>query len=431
MQIRRDIYLDRLIARKRNGMAKVITGVRRSGKSFLMNELFYQHLIGHGVDKSHIIRFAFDSADDLAKIQENPVQLALEKRKVDPLKFCNYIDQQIRTEGEYYLLLDEIQLMDAFESVVNSYLRDSRLDLYVTGSNSKFLSSDIITEFRGRGDEVRIYPFRFSEFVTGFNGEKWEAWNEFLLYGGLPQILEMATQEQKVSFLKTVFQKVYVDDIVSRNHLRGDETLNTLCDCLASSTGSLTNPKKLADTFVSAGYKAVSDKTISTYIEYMKEAFLIEQAKRYNVKGKVYIGSPYKYYFCDTGLRNVRLSFRQFEPSHLMENVIYNELLSRGLEVDVGVVAHDEKDRNGHITRKQLEIDFVVNHGNQRYYIQSAYAIPDQEKMRQEQASLIHVPDSFRKIIVTNDPGPLWRNEKGITIMGIFDFLLHDNSLDL
>ena len=431
MQIRRDMYLNRLITRKRNGMAKVITGVRRSGKSYLMNELFYQYLIDQGVERTHIIRFAFDSAEDLSKIQENPVQLAREKRKVDPLKFCNYVDQQISTEGNYYLLLDEIQLMDAFESVVNSYSRDSRLDLYVTGSNSKFLSSDIITEFRGRGDEVRIYPFRFSEFLTGFSGETWQAWNDYLLYGGLPQILEMKTQEQKISFLKTVFQKVYVDDIVARYHLRGDETLNMLCDCLASSTGSLTNPKKLADTFVSAGYKSVSDKTISSYIEYMKEAFLIEQARRYNVKGKVYIGSPYKYYFCDTGLRNVRLGFRQFEPSHLMENVIYNELLSRGLEVDVGVVTHDEKGINGCITRKQLEIDFIVNRGNQRYYIQSAYAIPDQEKMRQEQASLIHIPDSFRKIIVTNDPGPLWRNEKGITIMGIFDFLLHDNSLEL
>ena len=431
MQIRRDIYLDRMVTRKGNGMVKVITGVRRSGKSFLMNELFYQHLIDRGVEKKHIIRFAFDSADDLAKIQENPVRLALEKRKVDPLKFCQYIDGQIKAEGEYYLLLDEIQLLDAFESVINSYLRNRRLDLYVTGSNSKFLSSDIITEFRGRGDEIRIYPLRFSEFVTGFSGEKWQAWNDYLLYGGLPQILEMTTADQKASFLKTTFQKVYVDDIVSRNHLRGDEILNILCDCLASSTGSLTNPKKLADTFVSSGYKAVSDKTISSYIEYMKEAFLLEQAKRYNVKGKMYIGSPFKYYFCDTGLRNARLGFRQFEPSHLMENVIYNELLSRGLEVDIGVVTHDEKDKNGHLTRKQLEIDFIVNQGNQRYYIQSAYAIPDQEKMKQEQASLIYVPDSFKKIIVTNDPGPIWRNEKGITIMGIYDFLLHDDSLNL
>jgi predicted AAA+ superfamily ATPase len=416
MEIQRDIYLQRLIHRKENGMVKVITGIRRCGKSYLLFHLFFNYLISIGVDESHVIRIALDDE----RYEE------LHSRKV----LGEYVRSRMQDSDMYYLFLDEIQNVEEFEKLLNGLNRVENLDIYVTGSNSKFLSSDILTEFRGRGDEVRLFPLSFSEFYSVFSGTKTEAWNLYSVYGGMPQIVSQRKEEQKVTFLKNLFAKVYLDDIISRNHLRGDRIMDALADVLASSVGSLTNPSKLANTFISHGFKNVSDKTISSYIEYLSDAFLISKAVRYDVKGRKYISSPYKYYYCDVGLRNARLEFRQYEETHLMENIIYNELLIRGYSVDVGVITHDVKNVEGKISRKQLEVDFIANQGSKRYYIQSAFAIPDREKMEQEQASLTRIPDSFRKIIIVGSEIPLWHNEEGITIMNIYDFLLNINSLD-
>lgn len=416
-EIKRDIYLNKLIERKENGSIKVITGIRRCGKSYLLFTLYYNYLLSIGVDQSRIIAVPLDDEEH---------EELLEAKKLGA-----YIKEQIKDNEAYYIFLDEVQLCAGFETVLNGLNRKANLDIYVTGSNSKFLSSDILTEFRGRGDEVRVYPLSFSEYLPAYPGDKYEAWLDYYTYGGLPMILTRRTDELKSKYLTDLFEKVYMDDITERNHLRGDHVMDSLVNILASAVGSLTNPTKLANTFQSSGIASVSDKTISAYIGHLLDAFMINKAQRYDIKGKKYIQTPVKYYFTDVGLRNARLNFRQQEENHLMENIIYNELLARGFNVDVGLVEHDVKAPNGKKTRKQLEVDFVCNKGNQRYYIQSAFSIPDDEKMQQEQGSLIRIPDSFKKIIVVKDNVKLWRNENGIVIMGILDFLLNQNSLDL
>lgn len=415
-EIKRDLYLNKLIDRKENDMIKVITGIRRCGKSYLLFELYYKYLLSIGVDKSRIIKIALDS-DEYEELN-------------NAKKLGDYIRKLIKDDGIYYIFLDEVQFVDGFEKVLNGLNRIPNLDIYVTGSNSKFLSTDILTEFRGRGDEVRIYPLSFYEFVNGFEGTKEEAWNEYITYGGLPLILSRKNDEQKSKYLNDLFEKVYFADIIERNNLQKDNVLEAIVNMLASSIGSLTNPTKIANTFESNNIKGVSDKTVSSYINFLMEAFMINKVERYDIKGKKYISTPSKYYFSDVGLRNARLNFRQQEENHIMENIIYNELLIRGFNVDVGVVEHNVK-IDGKSIRKQLEVDFVCNQGNKRYYIQSAFAIPDEQKMNQEKNSLVKISDSFKKIIVVKDNIKLWRNEDGILVIGIQEFLLNQHSLDL
>jgi hypothetical protein len=414
--IKRDLYLNRLIERRENGLIKVITGIRRCGKSYLLFKLYYQYLLDFGIEASRIIRIPLDD-DDYEELR-------------DSRQLSGYIKKCITDEGMWFIFLDEVQMCKGFESVLNGLNRRENLDIYVTGSNSKFLSSDVLTEFRGRGDEVRVYPLSFSEYVSAYPGDKYDAWIDYYNYGGLPLILSRRTDELKSKYLIDLCKELYLKDIEERHKLRGDSVMDTLVNILASAVGSLTNPTRLANTFKSNGIH-VSDKTIGTYIEYLLDAFFINKAERYDIKGKKYIASPFKYYFTDVGLRNARLNFRQQEENHIMENIIYNELLVRGLNIDVGVVEHSQRDESGKIVRKKLEVDFVCNRGNQRYYIQSAFAIPDRDKMQQEQKSLVHIDDSFKKIIVVKDRIKLWRNEEGIVIMGIMDFLLNPNSLEL
>lgn len=417
MVIKRDLYLNKLIERKENRSIKVITGIRRCGKSYLLFNLFYDYLIQNGIAEDHIICIALDDDEH--------------EDLLDRKALSTYIKEKILDNNVYYVFLDEIQFVAGFEKVLNGLNRRENLDIYVTGSNSKFLSSDILTEFRGRGDEVRVYPLSFSEFASAFEGSTDDAWYNYLTYGGLPLILTRKTPEQKSKYLIDLFQKVYLDDIVERNHLRGDNVMDNLVNILASNIGSLTNPNKLANTFASNGMGNISDKTISSYISYLMDAFLISKAERYDVKGKKYISSPFKYYFTDIGLRNARLNFRQQEENHIMENIIYNELLIRGFNVDVGIVEHMEKTKAGKRTLKKYEVDFVCNRGNQRYYIQSAFSIPDKEKEEQEQHSLLYTGDFFKKIIVVRDHIIPWHNDNGILIIGLKDFLLKENSLEL
>ena len=402
MQIERNVYLNKLIARKHNGFVKVITGIRRCGKSYLLNTLFYQHLLESGIEDSHIIRFAFDSAQNLMLIGEDLMEIEEGKRKVDPEKFMTYINDKIVDDGMYYLLLDEVQNLGYFEAVLNGYLRKDNVDVYVTGSNSKFLSSDIITEFAGRGDEVHVLPLSFSEFFSVYDGSKEEAFDDYMVYGGLPSVALMQTEEQKVAYLTTQITNVYLRDIVKRYNLQSDEDIGELLDILASGISTLVNPRKLAGTFKSVKGSTISEVTVAKYIGHMAESFLISKAKRYDVKGKHYIDTPFKVYFEDIGLRNARLNFRQIEPSHIMENIIYNELRYRGYNVDVGVVEVREKNSEGREQRKQLEIDFIANQGSRRYYIQSAYEIPSKEKLDQETKSFDRAIDSFKKIIIVN-----------------------------
>lgn len=411
-EIARTIYVQRLIDRRENGLVKIITGLRRAGKSYLLFKLYYDYLMASGVADSHIIRIALDD----------------EKNKVlrDTELLRSHIEERMIDSSMYYLFLDEIQLVGRFEGLLNGLGRMHNLDIYVTGSNSRFLSTDILTEFRGRGDEVQVHPLSFSEYLSAFEGNADEAWREYYTYGGLPLILSRGNDELKASYLKTLFQKVYISDIVDRNNLRGNEVIGSLLNILASGIGSLTNPHKLAKSFTSNGVSRISEKTISTYIDHLTDAFLITRAERYDVKGKRYIASPYKYYFEDVGLRNVRLNFRQQEENHIMENIIYNELRLRGFAVDVGVVDIWEQQ-----IKKRTEIDFVCNLGSRRYYVQSAFAIPDGEKMRQESRPLVSVADSFKKIVVVKDPIKLWRTEEGVVVMGLRQFLLEANSLDL
>ncbi len=430
MEIKRDVYLERLITRRHNGFIKVITGVRRSGKSYLMNKIFYNYLISDGVDDKHIIRFAFDSAEDLLFIDEDILEISEQNRKVNPKKFMKYISSKIKDDDMYYLLLDEVQLLGNFEAVLNGYLRKENMDIYVTSSNSKFLSSDILTEFEGRGDEIHILPLAFSEFYSAYNGTKEEAFDEYMIYGGLPAITSMLTDEQKVNYLTAQMNNVYIKDIVVHNNLNSDLEISELVDILASGIASLTNPRKLENTFKSVKKSTLSAVTIDKYIGYLKETFLLSQAKRYDVKGKKYIGTPYKLYFEDTGLRNARLNFRQIEETHLMENIIYNELRYRGYSVDVGVVEFRERTDEGKEIRKQVEIDFVANQGSKRYYIQSAYEIPNNEKWEQATRPFDKTNDSFKKIVIVEKSIKPRRDEKGYLMMGIKEFLLDINSLE-
>ena len=416
MEIQRERALNTLISKKHNGLVKVITGMRRCGKSYLLFTFFKRHLLTEGVNEDHIIEIAFDAFENK--------------------KFCNpdvlypYLKEQIKDDGMYYVLLDEVQLLDEFESILNSLIRMKNVDVYVTGSNARFLSKDVITEFRGRGDEVHMYPLSFAEFMSVYQGTKQDGWDEYMLYGGIPLTLEFTTPEQKIAFLKSLFEETYISDIVGRHNIRNKAEFEELLNILSSAIGSLTNPEKLSATFQSVKKKKISNATIKRYIDYLCDSFLIDSALRYDVKGKKYIDTPVKYYFTDMGLRNARLNFRQIEKTHSMENIIFNELKMRGFNVDVGVVIQYDTDEKGNSIRKQLEIDFVCNKGSKRYYIQSAYAIPDQAKMEQEQRSLMLTGDFFKRIIITKDTPTPHYNESGVLIMNVYDFLLNDNSLE-
>ena len=431
MEINRDVYLHRLIVRKHNGFIKVITGIRRCGKSYLLNTMFYNHLCAENVAENHIIRFAFDSAEDLIKIGEDPIVLdnKKEERKVDPSKFIKWITPQISSKGMYYILLDEVQKLGAFESVLNGFLRKSNVDIYVTGSNSKFLSKDILTEFEGRGDEVHVLPLSFSEYYAFKQGDKSEAYDDYSVYGGLPAVALMTTEEQKTNYLITQMNNVYLRDMVVRYSVQDETALGEVIDVIASGISSLTNPKKIADTMNSVRGVSTCASTIDKYIGYAEEAFLLSRVKRYNVKGRKYIGTPYKIYFEDIGLRNARLSFRQIEETHIMENIIYNELKYRGYQVDVGTIESRERDANGRDIRVQREIDFIATLGSKKYYIQSAYAILDKEKYEQETLSFKRTMDSFKKIIIVEKSMKPRYDENGYLMMGVKEFLLDENSL--
>ena len=424
MEIRRDIYLNRLVKKKHNGLIKVITGIRRCGKSYLLNTIFYHHLLECGVEPEHIIRFAFDSGEDLHLIGENLIQIEKEKRGADPEKFMTYVHSRIVDGGMYYLLLDEIQMLDCFEAVLNGYLRKDNIDVYVTGSNARLLSKDIATEFAGRGDEIHMYPLSFAEFMTVYRGDRYMGLSEYMLYGGIPMIVLKEGIEEKSSALQNLFSEIYIWDITQRNKVKNIGELEELLDILSSSIGSLTNPEKLKNTFRSVKKSKITSATIKKYLDYFEDSFLINAAQRYDIKGKSYIETPKKYYFSDLGLRNARINFRQFEETHSMENVIYNELSMRGYNVDVGVVQIAERDQNGKVIRKQLEVDFVCNLGSSRYYIQSAYSMPDEAKRNQETKPLRKINDSFKKIIITKDLIMPYYDDYGILTVSIYDFLL-------
>ena len=417
MDIKRDLYLQQLIDRRHNGMIKVVTGVRRCGKSYLVFNLFNNYLKSNGVDDKHIIKVNLENRRN--------------KKLRNPDALLEYIDAQLIDQDMYYILLDEVQLVDEFEDMLNSYLDVPNADVYVTGSNARFLSKDVITEFRGRGDEVKIYPLSFAEFMSAFDGSNQLGLDEYMTFGGLPLILSYKTQEQKSAYLKNLFEETYIKDIKERYQIRHEEEFEELLNIISSSIGSLTNPTKLSKTFQSVKHVTVNPETIKYYLEYLCDSFLVSKAMRYDVKGKKYIDTPYKYYFTDMGLRNARINFRQDEKTHLMENVIYNELLIRGFNVDVGVVPVVSRDENGKQVRSQLEIDFVCNQGSKRYYIQSAFRMNSESKEQQEQASLTKVNDSFKKIIITGEESLVHRNEQGITTMSIYDFLLNPNALEL
>lgn len=416
MEIARNAYLQQLIQKKNNGMIKVITGIRRCGKSYLLFNIFKAYLIKNGVKEDRIIEIALDGIEN--------------EELRDPKVCYQYIKGAVKDDNTYYLILDEIQFMPRFEEVLNSLLRIKNIDIYVTGSNSRFLSSDIVTEFRGRGDELRVYPLSFSEFYSVYEGDFEDVWNEYITYGGLPQITEFQTERQKAEYLKNIFTNVYLRDVIERNNIQNVDELNTLVDILASAIGALTNPTKISNTFASERQARYTNKTISRHIDYLEEAFLISKANRYDIKGRKYIGANLKYYFTDVGLRNARLNFRQQESTHLMENVVYNELLIRGYNVDVGILDVFSNSTDGKRVRKQLEVDFVVNYGSQRYYIQVAYDMTSKEKQLQEFRSLRSIPDSFKKIVIVNGTLKPWRNEEGFVIMGMKYFLLNRNSLE-
>ena len=427
MEIKRNRYLERLISRMNNGMIKVVTGIRRCGKTYLLFHLFYDYLVQSGVPEDNIITVPLDD-DDYAEY-------------TDPGRLYDYIKSKLTDpKQKYYVFIDEAQYAITREEmknpdipirlygVLNGLLRKENVDVYVTGSNSKFLSTDIMTEFRGRGDEVHIAPLSFSEFVPAFDGDKMEAWRDYTYYGGMPRILMEKDDQAKTAYLDRLNKEIYVKDIAERYNIRNGEGMEELMKVLASAIGSLTNAQKVSDTFSSNGIKGITMPTIANYLVYLQESFIVQKAERYDIKGRKYISTPSKYYYSDMGLRNAFLNFRQYEETHIMENVIYNELIYRGYNVDVGVVEVRSDDGN---KKKQLEVDFVANQGNKRYYIQSAFALPDQEKMDQEQASLIKISDSFKKIIVVNSNTPVWRNDQGILVMNLYDFLLNEDSLDM
>ena len=416
MQIKRDFYLQQLVDGKQNGLIEIVTGIRRCGKSFLLFKLFRQYLLDVGVDSDHIIQIALDDIEN-ANLRE-------------PLPLYKCIKANMTDEKLYYILLDEVQLVPRFEEVLNSLLRIDNADVYVTGSNSKFLSSDIITEFRGRGDEIHLYPLSLSEYCEGTGLSPAEAWKDYYTYGGLPHTLSLGTEKKKIDYLNNLFESVYLIDILERHRIKNKAEFEELVKIIASGIGAPTNPTKLENTFKSVKKINIDSVTISRYLGYMQDAFLIEKAERYDVKGKKYIGSLAKYYFTDIGLRNAILGLRQQEETHIMENIIYNELRRRGCKVDVGMVEQRFVDNDGKWQRKQLEVDFVVNEGNQRYYIQSALALPDEEKRKQEMGSLLRINDSFKKIIIVKDDIKPWRDENGILTMGLLDFLMNADSLE-
>lgn len=417
MEIQRDKYIDDLKNRMHNRMIKVITGIRRCGKSYLVFRLFKNYLLESGVSEDHIIEIALDERKN--------------KEYRDPDAILEHIEKRIEDGNDYYLLLDEVQLLKDFEEVLNSLLHTPNLDIYVTGSNSKFLSKDIITEFRGRGDEVHVFPLTFKEFMQIYPEDRYRGFADYSMYGGLPLILSMNTEQQKVGYLTKLFEETYIKDIRERNRIDKLQELNDLINVLASAVGSLTNPSKIQATFKSRIHSDISVNTIIQYIEFLEEAFLIHAANRFDVKGRKYIGTPLKYYFEDVGLRNARLGFRQIEGTHIMENIIYNELRARGYQVDVGVVPIRKTDDEGKRVRTQLEIDFVATVGSKKYYLQSAFSLPDEAKAKQEKASLLHVNDSFKKLVIVNDMMNIRRDDDGITTMNVYDFLLNENSLDL
>lgn len=416
MVIKRDYYLNQLIASKHNGLIKIVTGLRRSGKSYLLFKLFGDYLKEQGISDDHIIKVDLE-----------------DRRNVllrDPDALLSYIDSKLKDDKMYYILLDEVQHVPEFEDVLNSYLKIENADVYVTGSNSKFLSTDIITEFRGRGDQIHVYPLSFAEFMSVDSRHPFEAWGDYYTYGGLPHVLTLETPKKKIDYLKKLYSAVYVKDIVERNKLKGIAELKELIQVIASAIGSPTNPNKLANTFRSLKNVSLSNKTIDNYLTYICESFITEKAIRYDIKGKRYINTLSKYYFSDVGIRNAILDFRQQEENHIMENIIYNELKIRGFQVDVGMVEHRTTDKDGKTVRKQYEVDFVANQGSQRYYIQSAFIMPTDAKERQESASLLNIDDSFKKIIIVKDYIKPKRNEEGIVTIGLFDFLLHKDSLN-
>ena len=427
-EIKRDLYLNKLINKQWNGMVKIITGIRRCGKSCLLFELFRKYLLDSGVANNHIIALSLD--DDENKKYRNPANLS------------KYLKSKIKNDDDkFYILLDEAQLaitkneyqnnnMIELYGILNSLLKHKNVDIYITGSNSKFLSSDILTEFRGRGDEVRVHPLSFLEFMSVYPNDSYAGYRDYSLYGGLPYVASIENSDDKITYLNNLFKNTYLKDIIERHNLKGDIVMDTLVDILSSNTATLTNPTKLANSFVSNSIKTNAN-TISTYIDYLIDAFIISKTQRYDIKGKKYIGSPFKYYFEDIGLRNARLNFRQIEPTHAMENILYNELIIRGFNVDVGVVEKYTKNSKGQNTKVILEVDFVCNKGSQRYYIQSAFSIPDINKMSQEQESFNRIDDSFKKVIVVQDNVAPWHNEKGYLIINILDFLLNPNSLEL
>ncbi len=414
--IKRDVYLQRLKDREQNGLVKIITGIRRCGKSYLLNTLFYGYLKDKGVQEDHIIKISLD--DD-----ENSDLLL-------PKALSRHIKSLITDSNLYYILLDEIQLADNFVGVLNGLLKLPNVDIYVTGSNSKFLSTDIVTEFRGRGDEVRILPLSFSEFMSVYKGSVSDGWKEYYSYGGLPLVLLQQSEEAKMNYLKGQLKNVYLNDIIDRNRIQNEEQINAIVEILASSVGSLTNPLKLSNAFKSVVNLPIADKTVSNYLAYLEDAFLVDKSKRYDVKGKKYLSTPSKYYFTDLGLRNAALNFRQQEENHIMENIIYLELLKRGFAVDVGIVETAKRNREGKVVRNYAEVDFIANRGNNKFYIQSAFAMDSEEKQAQEKNSLLNIKDFFKKIIVVKDDIKRKRDENGIVIMSIYDFLLDEESVE-
>ena len=417
MEIKRDRYLQQLIESRQNGFIKVITGIRRCGKSYLLNVLFYHYLLENGVADDHIIRV--------------DLQDRMNKELRDPDVMLHYVHDRIKDNELYYIIIDEVQLMDEFVDVLNSFQHIDNADTYVTGSNSHFLSSDIPTEFRGRGETINVYPLSFSEFFSAKGGDKQDAWREYYTYGGLPLIQSFDTEQKKINYLKDLFETVYLADIIERHNIKNENEMRELVLILASSIGSPCNPTKLSNTFKSVKNVKIGSQTISNYLTYLTESFLVDKAIRYDIKGKKYINTLSKYYFTDIGLRNAILDMRQQEETHIMENIIYNELLSRGCIVDVGMVEIKKQDKDGKWIRIQLEVDFIANLGSKKYYIQSALSIPDREKEIQESRSLININDSFKKIIVVKDHIMPRRNEEGILTIGLYDFLLKEDSLDL
>lgn len=415
-EIKRDYYLDQLIGRRDNGLIKIVTGIRRCGKSFLLRTLFKQYLLESGVEESHIIEMAFDLFDNM------------EYR--DPKIFYPWAKGQLKDTGKYYFLLDEVQLLDEFVSVLNGLADKRNCDVYVTGNNAKFLSRDIATEFGGRGDEVHMYPLSFSEFMSVYEGNRYDGWNEYITYGGIPLVVLAEREEQKAALLENLFRETYISDIVKRNRIRNVGEMEALLDVLASAIGALTNPNKLRNTFQSVSRARITATTIKKYIEYLEDAFLIEEAKRYDIKARSYIGTPLKYYFMDMGLRNARINFRQPEVTHSMENVIYNELRMRGFRVDVGNLTIVETGEGGRAVKKTLGVDFICNKGSKKYYIQSAYVLGTAEKLAQEIRPFLKINDSFKKIVITSDTPKPFYSEEGILMMNVYDFLLNMNSLE-